>query len=56
MDNISDDILSLFFNTAEPMNTDDKKPFMKPSTLTSKKKSQENQMTCERLLTGDDAV
>ncbi|CAB3999775.1 DNA-directed RNA polymerase III subunit RPC4, partial [Paramuricea clavata] len=39
---------------SEPMDTDTKKPFMKPSTMAPKKAQEEQQMTCERLLTGDD--
>ncbi len=45
-----------FIQTAELMNTDEKKPFIKPSTMASKNSREEQQMTCERLLTGDDAV
>ncbi|XP_028399827.1 DNA-directed RNA polymerase III subunit RPC4-like [Dendronephthya gigantea] len=39
----------------EPMETDEKKPFVRPSNKGSKKKTKEDQpMTCERLLTGND--
>jgi hypothetical protein len=49
-------MISLFFNAAESMDTDAKKPFMKPSTMAPKKTQEEQQMTCERLLTGEDTV
>lgn len=38
------------------MDTDSKKPFMKPSKMASRKTQEEEPMTCERLLTHADAV
>ena len=39
------------------METDEKKPFVKPACMTAKRKTTEEQkMTCESLLFGDEAV
>ena len=46
-----------FQHLAEPMETDEKKPFVKPVTMPAKKKTSEEQgMTCERLFVAEDSV
>ena len=48
--------LIFFVHTDEQMDTNEKKPVIKPSAMATKKTQAEQQMTCERLLSGDDVV